>query len=78
MDFKLLHALMQSPAFLDEMAALLAEEKKKALESMRPYVHAGDMLGANRLEGHIMALEDWPSVLRSYAERYQVEVGQPV
>lgn len=77
MEFRLIHALMESPAFKEEMEALLAEEKQKALAVMRMCVHVNDLNAANRMDGHLMALEDWMSVLKGYAERYQVEVGQP-
>ena len=70
---KYLSDLFKGPVFPQALAEVARLESEKEFEILRQAARVGDTLSAAMAEGRITTLEDFSSILKSYAAEYKVD-----
>lgn len=72
-----LRALLDEPAFQTAIGQVVAAEAEVERGYLRQWVRVGNHLEAARAEGMLSVMEDLPSILQGYANKFQAPTAAP-
>lgn len=67
----MLHGLLTSPEFCEAIREVVADESQLQIEYMRQSVRSEQYAEASKCEGMLTLLDELPSILAKYANKFQ-------